>query len=620
MSINLLKTILLIYGFNTCFIINAQTAGFDKDLFFKMSDSARRNFDNGIAEIGIKQSIKVFEMDYPEKMFNASIQSLGELALRAAIYFQDIDQIMFFKNVFDKHNKDKENVIISRFAALIVGIFKRDYETSISGLKKMEEEGGIRKTGFARFGLAYAYTLKADIKAADLYIDKTIKHPSWTKSDLRYLFAVNEYNKQNYPDVIDIVNTELKPKKILGSFRPVRNRHLYFTIRAKTYVEMKEYDKARNDFEAALIYSPEYEPALVGLAHLEGKISAERKTDKTPPVINITEPVFRGIIIETSTGELMVKGFAQDPAGLKSVTINGEKAYSQEGGDFWGNVVLREGTNKVVITATDFSGNIAEKVVEVNRAVGSSAAKAVQVKEGKNYALLIGCQNYNDNKIPSLEDPIPDAVKLKLILKNNYNFTDDNLFTLFNPEVSDFKKQFLEIYEVIQPEDKLVIFYAGHGIWNEKEKKGYWMLTDAKLDDPNTWLPNKTVLDMIARVPARHTLLITDACFSGSVFRTRGLDLGKKDEANPSMVQRMNEKISRVAITSGNDTEVPDKSVFMKYLVKALSENKEKYLTAQKMFINQIIEAVMTETKTEPRYGTLELAGHVGGDFIFIRK
>jgi hypothetical protein len=58
----------------------------------------------------------------------------------------------------------------------------------------------------------------------------------------------------------------------------------------------------------------------------------------------------------------------------------------------------------------------------------------------------------------------------------------------------------------------------------------------------------------------------------------------------------------------------------MKYLIKALSENKEKFLTAQKMFITQIIEAVMTESKTEPRYGTLELAGHVGGDFIFIKK
>ena len=36
--------------------------------------------------------------------------------------------------------------------------------------------------------------------------------------------------------------------------------------------------------------------------------------------------------------------------------------------------------------------------------------------------------------------------------------------------------------------------------------------------------------------------------------------------------------------------------------------------------ITQIIEALMTESKTEPRYGTLELAGHVGREFIFTKK
>ncbi|MFZ1533735.1 MAG: caspase family protein, partial [Chitinophagaceae bacterium] len=271
--------------------------------------------------------------------------------------------------------------------------------------------------------------------------------------------------------------------------------------------------------------------------------------------------------------------------------------------------------NKVTVAATDFSGNTGEQVFDIERPATMVTLNAVPVKEGRNFALLIGCQNYDDNTIPSLDNPIADAIKLKLILKNNYNYSDENIFTLFNPERSDFKKQFLELNESILPEDNLVIFYAGHGIWVEKEKKGYWLLTEAKINDVNTWLSNKEVLDMIARLPARHTLLITDACFSGSVFKTRGLNTDI-----PVAMQQMNQKISRVAITSGNDTEVPDKSVFMKYLVKALSENKEKYLTAQKMFINQIIEAVMSETKTEPRYGTLELAGHVGGDFIFIKK
>jgi hypothetical protein len=140
-------------------------------------------------------------------------------------------------------------------------------------------------------------------------------------------------------------------------------------------------------------------------------------------------------------------------------------------------------------------------------------------------------------------------------------------------------------------------------------------MTDAVYSNPATWLPNKEVLELIAKIPSRHTLLITDACFSGSVFKTRGIPANA-----PANILALNEKISRTAITSGNDSEVPDESVFMKYLLKALAENKENYLSAQKMFITRIIEAVMTETKTEPRYGTLELAGHVGGDFIFSKK
>ncbi len=55
------------------------------------------------------------------------------------------------------------------------------------------------------------------------------------------------------------------------------------------------------------------------------------------------------------------------------------------------------------------------------------------------------------------------------------------------------------------------------------------------------------------------------------------------------------------------------------FLTKSILR-KRKYLTVQKMFITQIIEAVMMETKTEPRYVTLELAGDVGGDYIFSRK
>ena len=38
------------------------------------------------------------------------------------------------------------------------------------------------------------------------------------------------------------------------------------------------------------------------------------------------------------------------------------------------------------------------------------------------------------------------------------------------------------------------------------------------------------------------------------------------------------------------------------------------------MFIKQILEAVMTESKTEPRYATLELAGYIGVVILYLLK
>jgi hypothetical protein len=384
------------------------------------------------------------------------------------------------------------------------------------------------------------------------------------------------------------------------------------------YVGLNNYEKARDYYNISLLYYPEYKPSMDALTALELKYTNETSADKTAPIILITEPApNRGLEIVSVGNDILVKGTAADVSGLKSLTINGLVVYAQTDGNFWGNVPLKAGVNKIIVIATDGAGNASEHTFNIEKSANTAVSDIVPAttKEGKNYCLLIGAQNYEDMTIPSLENPIQDAVRLKLILKKDYDFEEGTIFTLFNPAANDVKRKLLELINVIQPEDNLLIFYAGHGIWVEKEKKGYWLLVDAKRNDSTTWLQNKDVLNLIAKLPSRHTLLITDACFSGGVFKTRALG---KDA--PLAVQTMNEKISRVAITSGNDTEVPDESVFMKYLVKALTENKEKYLTAQKMFITQIMEAVMTETKTEPRYGTLELAGHVGGDYIFSKK
>ena len=516
----------------------------------------------------------------------------------------------------------KNTSYIDFYISIYLKMLDQKYDEAITLVLNVEEKGADFKSskGVARMLLPLLYSYKNDVENSEKWMKESKKNIFVGDGWFTNIQGRNSLNQKKYNEAINFLTLAMKPRSFLGHSIERPGKFVNYTLRAQAQEGLRDLNNAKKDYLAALVYEPDYEPALAGLARLEGRVISERRKDKTPPEIFILEPnmVSRGLKITASGSNYMVKGIAKDSFGIKLVTINGITVYSKEDGNFWGNVNLVKGVNKITVEATDLAGNPSKKDFEIEQIINSTTQNEIVPvigKEGKNYAVFIASQNYDDPTIPSLENPITDAVKLKLLLKNNYNYKDENIISLFNPEISGFKQQFQILSETIQPEDNLIIFYAGHGIWVDKEKKGYWLLTDAKRNDPNTWLPNKEVLTMISNLSSRHTLLITDACFSGSVFKTRSIGADA-----PPAVREMSEKISRVAITSGNDTEVPDQSVFMKYLIKALNENKEKYLTAQKMFITQIIEAVMTESKTEPRYGTLELAGHVGGDFIFIKK
>ena len=576
---------------------------------------ATSNFKTGDPIAGVSAAVGYIELlDNKITMSQSGMATaVFSNAPKNAFYLDDLRSL---ERMYAKAKTLKNAKFVEFTSDVYIKLLKKQFGEAIKILEEVASDGGdfFSSKAWAKYLLPEAYALSGDYVKAMERVKFASKNLLARDKDFTYIYGLNALNNKDYPEAIK--NFTIAIKQIYSYSSKYNN----YTKRAESNIGLGDLIQARKDYESALIYNPSYEPAINGIAKLEGKMIIERKADKMPPVIVITEPALaRGLIITGSGNDIMVKGMATDPSGLKSVSINGAGVYSKEGGDFWGGVQLKDGMNKILIVATDLAGNVAEHIFEIEKPITPTANNKdiipVQEKEGRNFAVLVAAQNYDDQGIPSLNNPIADAVRLKLILKNNYNFLEDNIITLFNPDRSDFRKKFLDLSELIQPEDNLIIFYAGHGIWVDKEKKGYWLLTDAKRNDVNTWLPNKEVLNMIAELASRHTLLITDACFSGSVFKTRGLG---KDA--PAAMKEMDEKISRVAITSGNDTEVPDESVFMKYLVKALSENKEKYLTAQKMFINQIIEAVMTETKTEPRYGTLELAGHVGGDYIFIKK
>lgn len=233
------------------------------------------------------------------------------------------------------------------------------------------------------------------------------------------------------------------------------------------------------------------------------------------------------------------------------------------------------------------------------------------------YALLIGVEKYQYTNagLANLNQPVKDATTFQQVLVQDYNFQPQNVSFLKNPSRDQIISAFEDMARKITPKDNLLIFYAGHGIWDERLKVGYWLPSDAKTDNKSNWIANSTVRDYISGIQSKHTLLITDACFSGSIFKTREVIA----EVNEYAVAKIYQLPSRKAMTSGTLTTVPDQSKFMEYLLKRLRDNSNQFLTARQLFFS-VETAVMNNTNTVPQFGVIQETGDEGGDFIFMKR
>ncbi len=302
---------------------------------------------------------------------------------------------------------------------------------------------------------------------------------------------------------------------------------------------------------------------------------------------------------------------AVDKSGVKQVLIDHRLAKMQFPGHFVQDIKLSTGLNTIHIEATDNVGNKATLDYDIL----CTYQYDINLHGGKFYAVLIAENDYKDDNIPDLNNPIHDAQKLYNVLVKDYSFDTSTVFFMKNPTRSQIIRTLDQLSNNITDNDNLLVFYAGHGYWDEFKQIGYWMPSDAKLNDKSTWLRNSTIKDYIGAIHSLHTLLITDACFSGSIFKTRGIQEAKKIVA----YQKIYQLPSRKAMTSGTLKEVPDKSIFLETLVNQLRANTSRYLPASRLF-EQVRFAVLNNTPNVPQYGTIQDVGDQGGEFIFIHK
>ena len=156
--------------------------------------------------------------------------------------------------------------------------------------------------------------------------------------------------------------------------------------------------------------------------------------------------------------------------------------------------------------------------VFANRAIkNSSGITHGSSGTGPYRALIIAVNDYKDPAITDLKTPLNDAKKLDEILRTRYGFKTE---LLRGSEAS--RKG---IYDALRSlagfarsDESVLIYYAGHGDLDRQYDDGWWIPYDAKGGDAVTYLDNTIVQKAMRSTKARHVLLISDSCYSGSLF------------------------------------------------------------------------------------------------------
>lgn len=170
-----------------------------------------------------------------------------------------------------------------------------------------------------------------------------------------------------------------------------------------------------------------------------------------------------------------------------------------------------------------------------------------------------------------------------------------------------------------------LIYFAGHGCFDEKLQEGYWIPVDARETVDNheakeDWLWNSTLTRLISASTARHVLVLSDACYSGSLFRG---DKPLSAHSSQGWYERAISKPSRYLITSGGLEPVLDSgaehSVFAQQVLNYLNYSDSKVFSANDLG-SALRERVAALTGQMVQMGPLPVSGHAGGEFVFVRQ
>lgn len=240
-----------------------------------------------------------------------------------------------------------------------------------------------------------------------------------------------------------------------------------------------------------------------------------------------------------------------------------------------------------------------------------------------SWALIIGINNYE--KCSPLGYACNDACATTALLVSKLGFPAENLTQLNDRQASkaSILASFLGFADTrkVRPDDRLFVFFAGHGLTRtgRRGEVGYLVPADGDPDDINTLIRWDELTRNGDLIPAKHILFIMDACYGGLAV-TRYVAPGSM-----RFLTDMLKRYSRQVLTAGKANEVvadaggPRRghSVFTGHLLDALegaAASADNVITANGVMA-YVYDRVAKDQHSHqtPHFGFID----GDGDFVF---
>lgn len=356
------------------------------------------------------------------------------------------------------------------------------------------------------------------------------------------------------------------------------------------------------------------------------KVQIVKVFQKQAPVLTLVEPGTSQVSVEERT--LSLTATASDDEGIARIelTVNGKvvekagrgmRAAPAKNRTIKETISLKYGKNTIRLVVYDTDGQASQPLVIV--------ATRTRERSRQDYALLFATDRYDAWE--PLKNPIHDAQTVGNELENRYGFSVE---LVQNPTRAEIFSKLREYGQKrYNSDDQLLVFFAGHGHFDEVFGAGYLIAkdsSDAERDPSMTSaIQHSQLHQIIDNNPCEHIFLVIDACFSGT-FDERVAQRGRRDDTlyegveRDEFIKRTLETKTRRYLTSGGKEYVSDgrsgaHSPFARNMLEALRSDggKDGILT-----LNELEGYV---EKTEPQPQASEFGDNEpGSNFLFIRK